>query len=245
LGFLGLSPSWTAVTLLSGPFCGAVVQPCFGVWSDKCQSSWGRRKPFIIIGTAILIFSILSLAWADMITQAVLAHYATEETKRAVLIIFSLLLTFTMFVAINIVQVGLRAVIIDNCTPLQQSEANTWAIRHANFAGALAYLVAYLDLPWHFDEFGKTRFARTSIPTIIYLAISIAITCLYASDQTQKTSKSWTPRRVTSFQILRSALFGSSSNIRNICLVQFFSWLGWFPFLFYTVTYGKILCLWR
>jgi solute carrier family 45, member 1/2/4 len=227
--------------LLSGPLCGAVVHPCFGVWSDQCQSSWGRRKPFILVGAVILIFSILSLAWADSTTQAVLGHYTTEEAKRTILIILSLLLTFTMFVAINTVQVGLRALITVNCTPLQRSNANTWAGRHANFAGVLAYLIAYLDLPRHLDGFGKTRFARTSIPTIVILAITITITCLYASDQAQKTSRSNTPRRVTSLQVIRNALFGPSSQIRTICLVQFFSWLGWFPFLFYTVTYMKTL----
>ena len=174
-------------------------------------------------------------------TQAVLAHRTTKETQGMVLIILSLVLTFTMFMAINIVQVGLRALITDNCTQLQQSKANTWAGRHVNFAGALAYLMVYLDLLRHLDGFGKTRFARASIPTTIYLAISISITitCLYSSDQEQKTSRPYAPQRVTGLRVLRSALFGPSTQIRTICVVQFFSWLGWFPFLFYTVTYGK------
>jgi hypothetical protein len=178
-------------------------------------------------------------------TQTVLAQQATEEIQGTVVLILSLFLTFTMFMAINIVQVGLRALITDNCTQLEQSKANTWAGRHVNFAGALAYLVAYLDLPRHLEGFGNTRFARASIPTTMYLAISITITCFYTPDQAQKPSTSCTRRRVTTLQVLRSALFGSSSQIRTVCLVQFFSWLGWFPFLFYIVTYEKNICFLR
>ncbi|KAH8899815.1 MFS general substrate transporter [Thozetella sp. PMI_491] len=238
---LGLSPSEIAVTLLSGPICGAVFQPYFGSWSDRCRLSWGRRRPFIVVGSAVLIVSILCLAWADSITPVLLSRDATRGDIQHFLVFFSIALTFTMFVAVQAVQVGLRALITDNCTPIQQARANTWAGRHSNLAGALAYLAAYLDLPRHLPGFGKTVFARTSVVTTVYLAISITITCLCTSEQNHKTSMRQATGRKGNFRILQRILFGPSNQIRTICVVQFFSWAAWFPFLFYTVTYVNSL----
>ncbi|KAH6648861.1 major facilitator superfamily domain-containing protein [Truncatella angustata] len=237
----GLNPLEIAVTLLSGPICGAVFQPYFGGWSDQCRSSWGRRKPFILIGTVALVFSMLCLAWADSIvnlsTQAFLPRNTSNGVIEATLAIISMLLTFIIFVAIQAIQVGLRALITDNCTPIQQAEANTWAGRHINFAGVLAYLAAYLDLPRHINGIGKTVFAHTSILTIVYLTMTITITCWYSTEKQYAAPTSNRIRHSASFRMLRSLSLGPYTQVRTICVVQFFSWLGWFPLLFYTVTY--------
>lgn len=179
----------------------------------------------------------LALAWVESIAQAIVSYNAVHGAKRMVLVTLSVLLTFSMFVAIQAVQVGLRALVTDNCTSLQQSRANTWAGRHINFAGTLAYLAAYVDLPRYFHGLGKTVFAHTSVPTAVYLMTTVSITCWYTTEQEHRSSKVRTTRRVADSRVIRNVLFGPSSQIRTICLVQFFSWLGWFPFLFYTVTY--------
>lgn len=36
-----------------------LVQPAMGLWSDRCRSPWGRRRPFIFVGT---LFDILFLS---------------------------------------------------------------------------------------------------------------------------------------------------------------------------------------
>jgi solute carrier family 45, member 1/2/4 len=144
-----------------------------------------------------------------------------------------------MFVAMQAVQVGQRALITDNRTPLQQSEANAWAGRHVNFSGTLGYLVAYLDLPRRFRGYGhgNTVFTHTSTPTLAYLAITIAVACYCNPERARKTPNPVLPSHMTTTttRTIRNILFGPPSQIRIICLVQFLSWLGWFPFLFYTV----------
>jgi solute carrier family 45, member 1/2/4 len=234
---LGLSPAETAITLLSGPICGAIFQPYFGSWSDRCRSSWGQRKPFIIIGTIVLISSIFALAWADSITWAIVLATMTYESSKTVLVVLSILLTFIMFVAVQAVQVSLRAMIIDNCTPLEQTTVNAWAGRHINFSGVLAYLAAYVDLPGPIHVFGKTVFAHTSILTTLYLVATITITCLNIKEREIETATSQSKHGMTNLRVLRWIFLEKASQVRVICLVQFFSWLGWFPFLFYTVTY--------
>lgn len=34
------------------------VQPCVGIWSDKCTSKYGRRRPFIFVGSLMISLSV-------------------------------------------------------------------------------------------------------------------------------------------------------------------------------------------
>ncbi|EED19146.1 sucrose transport protein, putative [Talaromyces stipitatus ATCC 10500] len=237
---LGLRPAQIAITLLFGPICGAIFQPYFGSWSDRCQSPWGRRRPFIVIGTGFLIISMLCLAWVDSITLGILlrsSNAAYETAYRTVLVILAMIFTFTTYVSIQAVQVGLRALVTDDSTPLQQAEANVWAGRHVNLAAALGYFAAYVNLPRYIRYFGKTTFAGTSVLTAVYLAITITITCFCDSDEPYIVEKGSASGHGETFRVMRDVFFGTSKQVRLILLVQFLAWFGWFPFLFYTVTY--------
>lgn len=237
---LGLRPAQIAVTLLSGPICGAIFQPYFGSRSDRCQSPWGRRRPFIVIGTGFLIFSMLCLAWVDSIALAVLLRpqntVSYDPAYRTILVILAMVFTFTTYVSVQAVQVGLRALITDGSTPLQQAEANVWAGRHVNLAAALGYLTAYVNLPRYIRYTGKTTFAGISVLTAVYLVITIAITCFCNPEKPYIVQKSLSSGHRETIQVIRNVFFGASKQLRLILLVQFLAWFGWFPFLFYTVT---------
>ncbi|KAF3022068.1 hypothetical protein E8E14_013375 [Neopestalotiopsis sp. 37M] len=237
----GLNPFEIAVTLLFGPLCGAIFPPLFGAWSDQCRSSWGRRRPFIFWGTVVMVLSMLSLAWADSIAKTVVPPTATPTTVRTVLVTLSMILTLAVFVAVQAVQVGLRASITDGSTPMQQSKANTWAGRHITISGFLAYFAAFIGSSQDSTGINSTVFARTSIITAIYLTVTIMITCLCTTDHQAATFETLRVRRVANFRLMQRVLLGSSSQIRTVYLVQFFSWLGWFPLLFYTVPYVNSL----
>jgi solute carrier family 45 protein 1/2/4 len=219
---------------MSGPICGAIFQPYFGSWSDQYQSRWGRRKPFIIVGTIIIIVSMLSLAWAEAITALIIGS-ATNGPYQTCLVILTMLFTFLMFVALQAVQVGLRAFVTDGCAPNKQVKVNAWVSFHSMLAATFGHLLAFLDLSL-IQGFGHTVFMNMSLLGVIFLIITIAISCLsekerYTTKVSIRKTRNMTPKAIW-------ALFSTkSSQIRTICLVQFFAWLGWFPFLFYTVTY--------
>ncbi|KAK8006595.1 hypothetical protein PG991_012892 [Apiospora marii] len=235
---IGLSPSETSLILLSGPVCGAVFQPVFGSWSDRSFSRWGRRKPFIISGVIALILSILCLACVDIVPQAT---RRSHDPPGRLLVALSAILTFFVFVSIQAVHVGLRALITDDCTPAQQSEANTWAGRHSSFGGAFAFLTAYLDLWQGIHGLDETIFSRASIPTALYLSITVAVTCCLTEERLVISSVQEEKRQLGNWRIIRTIFFGKSSQIRTIYMIQFLSWLGMFPFLYYTVTYVNSL----
>ncbi|CAA0809812.1 Sucrose transport protein SUC2 [Striga hermonthica] len=61
---LGMSHKWASLVWLCGPVSGLVVQVIVGHYSDRCTSSLGRRRPFIIYGAASLSIGSLLIAFA-------------------------------------------------------------------------------------------------------------------------------------------------------------------------------------
>jgi solute carrier family 45 protein 1/2/4 len=44
------------------------MQPVVGVISDSCKSKWGRRRPFLVGGSVIVIASLLAIGWTRELT---------------------------------------------------------------------------------------------------------------------------------------------------------------------------------
>ncbi|HEX2697930.1 MAG TPA: MFS transporter, partial [Anaerolineales bacterium] len=49
--------------LLIGAFVSMVVAPLFGALSDRIKTPWGRRRPWIVIGTLMNVIGLLGLAY--------------------------------------------------------------------------------------------------------------------------------------------------------------------------------------
>lgn len=48
--------------VLYGAFVSMIVAPFFGAWSDRVRTRWGRRKPFLILGTIGTVIGLLVMA---------------------------------------------------------------------------------------------------------------------------------------------------------------------------------------
>lgn len=241
---LGLNALEISITLLSGPLCGAFLQPLFGSWSDQFQSRWGRRKPFIIAGTAALILAIFSLAWAESITQLLLFSSATRATHQTCLVAIAMLSALSFCVAVQPVQLGLRTLITDDLTELEQAKANAWASTYSNLAATLANCVAYTNifpLTRQISQQSHTVFTDLSMVAILSISFTVVITCISVREEQTSSVVLDGNRKTTHPATLRSMwkLLSKPSQIRTVYLVQFFAWLGWFPFLYYAVTYDS------
>lgn len=78
---LGLSKSKMAVVFVAGPLSGLVMQPLIGaiplvicatfflkpiflgLLADNCTSRFGRRKPYMMIGTTVCMFAMILLGF--------------------------------------------------------------------------------------------------------------------------------------------------------------------------------------
>ncbi|EED20599.1 hypothetical protein TSTA_038100 [Talaromyces stipitatus ATCC 10500] len=86
-----------------------------------------------MLGTLLLIASLISLAFLDRIISV--PQLSSSHTID--LTLSTVFLTFAIFISVQAVQVGLRALITDRGTPTEQAECNAWAGRHTNFASVL------------------------------------------------------------------------------------------------------------
>lgn len=67
---LGLTKSRTSLVWIAGPLSGLVIQPLIGVIADRSRSKFGRRRPFMIVGSFIVAACLLLLGWTSEIVNA-------------------------------------------------------------------------------------------------------------------------------------------------------------------------------
>lgn len=67
---LGLSKKYTSLVWVAGPLSGLVVAPVVGAFADRNTSRYGRRRPFMVVGSAVTAVCFYSLAWAREIVDA-------------------------------------------------------------------------------------------------------------------------------------------------------------------------------
>ena len=240
---LGMSKSVLAFVWIAGPLSGVLVQPYVGIRSDNCRISWGKRRPFMIGGGAATIVALMALAWCREIVQGTLGLFGADPASKGVKVVTIVVATIFMYVldfAINTVQAGIRAFIVDNAPAHQQESANGWASRITGFGNIVGYLFGYVNLPERFPFFGNTQFKVLCVIASIALSSTLLISCLYVKERDPRLEgppATDNPGLVSFFKQVFNSIRRMPLQIRKICEVQFFSWIGWFPFLFYITTY--------
>lgn len=103
---LGLSKSNTSLVWVAGPLSGLIVQPLVGVLSDESTSRWGRRRPIMVIGAAVVAVSLLVLGFTK---QLVNSAFGETASPRAIIVV-AVLAIYVVDFAIN--AGGLFAILI-------------------------------------------------------------------------------------------------------------------------------------
>ncbi len=68
---LGLAHRYVGLAWLGGPLSGIIVQPIVGLLSDRCNSRFGKRRPFMVFGVICVALSLVLFAWAGEIVQLI------------------------------------------------------------------------------------------------------------------------------------------------------------------------------
>lgn len=61
---LGIPHDTAPIIWLCGPISGMLVQPFVGFYSDNCNSRFGRRRPFIAAGAALVVVAVFLIGFA-------------------------------------------------------------------------------------------------------------------------------------------------------------------------------------
>uniref|UniRef100_A0A7C9EF85 Uncharacterized protein n=1 Tax=Opuntia streptacantha TaxID=393608 RepID=A0A7C9EF85_OPUST len=130
---LGIGHAFSSFIWLCGPITGLVVQPCVGIWSDKCTSKYGRRRPFILAGSVMISFAVIIIGFSADIGYLLgdtKEHCSTFKGTRARAAFVFVLGFWMLDLANNTVQGPARALLADLSGPDERNAANaifaTW-----------------------------------------------------------------------------------------------------------------------
>ncbi|KAL7943572.1 major facilitator superfamily domain-containing protein [Trichoderma barbatum] len=243
---LGLSKSLMALVWIAGPLTGTLVQPYVGMLSDSCRLSWGKRKPFMLGGAAATILGLLFLAWTKEIVTGVLSIFGADPGSHGVkitIIVTAVIGVYLLDFAINTVQAALRAFIVD-CGPAHQQEAaNSMASRMTGIGNIIGYIAGYVNLTTPLWFLGNTQFKILCAIASLSLGSTVILSATLIKERDPRLDGP--PRKKQNIFLFFFTLFKSIKRlppqIKRVCQVQFFGWVGFFPLLFYTSSYiGEI-----
>lgn len=112
--------------------------------------------------------------------------------------------------------------------------------RITGFGNILGYASGYVNLPKIMPFFGDTQFKVLCVIASLALGGTVLISALYIRERDPRLEGPPNTEQGGVFSFFRQ-VFNSmrrlDPQIRRVCEVQFFNWIGWFPFLFYITTY--------
>jgi solute carrier family 45 protein 1/2/4 len=79
---------------------GLIMQPVVGVISDSCKSKWGRRRPFLVGGSIIVVLSLLAIGWTREITR-LFTNSDSGDSFRTVSIIIAIGSIYVLDFSVN------------------------------------------------------------------------------------------------------------------------------------------------
>ena len=242
---LGVPHTWSSFVWLCGPISGMVVQPIVGYTSDRLQSRFGRRKPFITTGSILICLAVLLIGYAaDIGAQA---GDALDKPTKPRAVAFFVLGFWILDIANNMVQDPTRAFLAD----LAKDDHRKMRIANAFFAFFMAvgnisgYAAGANDKLYKFLPFTKTPACDVycaNLKTCFYIdIIFLVVTVVFAlvtvpepkHDKNLDHDDPFLEQVKTSFRNLGRPMW-------LLFLVTALNWIAWFPFLMYNTDWvGK------
>lgn len=228
--YLGATPDELPILWLAAPMTGLLVQPIVGFYSDRTWNRFGRRKPYFLTGAILASVALIFMPYSSAIWMAAGMLWILDAS-------------------INISMEPFRAFVADMLPKEQLTRGYTM---QSFFIGVGAVLAAVL--PWILTEvfdFEKT-IADGSIPVFLKLSFAIGgISFFGAVLWTVLKTKEYPPDDLEAFRKMKKEssgfnhavkeifdnIFGMPKVMKQLAVVQFFTWLGLFLMWFYfTVT---------
>jgi len=245
---LGLSPFLSHFVWAIGPVSGFVVGPTVGIFSDNCQSKFGRRRPFVLVGVILLGVSMAVFSnsrdigvWfgdpkredsphslASPVSSALLSD--ENEKKPTIAIVIALISFLCMDLSINTVQGPLRALISDLVSNDQQNLGQAMATLMQAFGAVLGNLTCYLAIDPDKSLINTMRWIYLAGYGLMILTVSVT---LVVGRETPFRRPPNAPRFAwyTPFQSVANGVTKMQKEMKRVCFVQFWAWMAWFTFL--------------
>lgn len=235
---LGLTKSKISLVWVAGPLSGLIMQPIVGVVADRCTSRWGRRRPFMFCGTILVAMFLLLLGWTKEVVRAFATDPETIQSATIYLAVFSI---YGIDFAINAVQGSCRGLIVDTLPIAKQQTGSSWASRMVAVGSLIGYGAGAINLKSVFGPMlGDTQFKQLTAVAAMTLCIAVGTTSWAVTERVLVSDGGEEGEKLDLKEVMGTishTALNLPRGIQAICHVQFWAWIGWFPFLFYSTTW--------
>ncbi len=222
---LGASPFIFGLIWLAGPITGILVQPIIGVLSDKTNTRFGRRRPYLLSGAILGSLALWIFPNSGNITSFINNYFNLNLPDWSGLL-FAATMIWIIDACVNMSQGPYRALIPDTVPFEQHSLANSYISLAVGLGSVFASGTAPF-LKWAFNY-------QMSIPGRFLmgaLTFSLAMiwTCLMIKEPDTRTlisTQSENNKEKTNFFSNFKNFFDLSPEVKKICTMQFFTWIG-------------------
>lgn len=237
---LGMSSTMVGYTWLAGPVSGMIAQPLIGVWSDRCTSPYGRRTPFIVGGTLLVLIALLLFSNAETIGYA----FGDTDESHPFGLFVAVVSFWALDFSINIQQAPVRALISDEVPASLHAKANSYVAICNGLGKATGYLLGSVNLLTVVPFFESEIRALYSFG-LIFVTTMTTITVLSVTEKPISSDDIPELAREGCIGILSESIFMIKQlpvEIRKVFVVQFFNYLAWFAtFIYLTDWFGEVL----
>ncbi|WCJ35641.1 Sucrose transport protein [Euphorbia peplus] len=240
---LGIPHAWASIIWLCGPLSGLIVQPLVGHMSDRCTSRFGRRKPFILVGTVLICVAVLIIGHSADIGW-LLGDRGDVKPRAIATFIFGF---WILDVANNTTQGPCRALLAD----LTGKDHRRTRVANAYFSlfmavgnilgfatGAFSYW--YKVFPFTVTEACNIDCANLKSAfylDVVFMVFTAFISITAAQEQPLGSSTRSADEVGHAEEAFMWELFGTFKYftwpVWTILLVTALNWIGWFPFLLF------------
>ncbi|KAJ2914560.1 hypothetical protein MD484_g5815, partial [Candolleomyces efflorescens] len=166
-----------------------------------------------------------------------------SDANNVLTISLAILAIYLIDFGINAVQAVDRALLVDTLPPADQASGNAWAARMLGVGSVVGFFVGNVDLTRVFPFLGGTQLEVLSVVVSFMLLAGHVVMAglvkerilLKSNNSSQKSTKA--NAFIQELKDIWSNMLTLPWVIRQICLVQFFAWIAWFPVLFYSTLY--------
>tara|TARA_Y100001935_G_scaffold251458_1_gene253491 strand:- start:129036 stop:130394 length:1359 start_codon:yes stop_codon:yes gene_type:complete len=219
---------------LVAPITGMIVQPIIGHYSDNTWTRLGRRRPFFLAGAILASLGLILMPNAGMFAAFLPALWVGAG------------MLMIMDASFNIAMEPFRALVADKLPSEQRTEGFSVQTILIGFGAVIGSFLPYAFTNW-FGLGGET--AEGEIPLALIVSFVLGAVILIGTILwTVTTTKEYSPEELEKFddhvedteeeKASLSDIFKDFANMpktmRQLGLVQFFSWFGLFSMWVFT-----------
>ncbi len=227
--YLGAKPDEIPLLWLAAPLTGFIIQPIIGYMSDRTWGKWGRRKPYFTTGAILATIGLLAMPHCTALWMAAGLLWILDAS-------------------INVSMEPFRAFVGDLLPASQINRGYTTQSMFIGIGNVIAAILPAAIIGILGSDAGNTGHG---IPPYLIVVFTVgAIFYLGAVLYTVRTTREYPPEDLEAFNKMKaetagilngfkevfSNIFKMPATMRQVALVQFFTWPGLFLMWFYFTT---------